>query len=129
VEEDANERATALGSSPHESVWFSWNLAPQPQVLSRRHALLRVLFEQEPFLGELEEVKAFPLKLFELAWRSRAIARPDIGENDLQARAYLYLLIPIGRWVPYAAIIDRPAWVTAQAAEDAMVAIFCRLLI
>jgi hypothetical protein len=45
----------------------------------------------------------------------------------VEARAYLHLLIPIGRWVPYAAIIDRPAWLSAEAAAGAM-AIFRRLL-
>jgi len=42
--------------------------------------------------------------------------------------AYLYLLVPIGRWVPYAAIVDRPSWLSAQDAEDATVEIFRRLL-
>jgi hypothetical protein len=98
------------------------------KVLARRRALLRVFFELVPFMIELEEVKAFPLRLFEIAWRSRAIVRPNIAETDAAARAYLYLLIPIGRWVPYAAIIDRPAWISAETAEDAMVGIFRRLL-
>jgi AcrR family transcriptional regulator len=99
------------------------------QVLVRRRALLRVFFEQVPFLTELDEVKSFPFKLFEIAWRSRAITHPNVSESNLAARAYLYLLIPIGRWVPYAGIIDPPAWITAEAAEEAMVTIFRRLLL
>ncbi|MFT3926437.1 MAG: TetR family transcriptional regulator [Myxococcales bacterium] len=98
------------------------------QVLARRRELLRVFFEQVPFLSDLDEVKTFPFKLFEIAWRSRAISHPGVSENNELARAYLYLLIPIGRWVPYAAIIDRPAWLSAEAAEEAMVTIFRRLL-
>jgi AcrR family transcriptional regulator len=98
------------------------------RVLARRRKLLRVIFEQVPFVSTMDEIKAFPLKLFEIAWRSRAITKPDVGEDNERARAYLYLMIPIGRWVPYAALIDRPAWVSEQAAEDAMVEIFRRLL-
>jgi AcrR family transcriptional regulator len=99
------------------------------QVIVRRRTLLRAIFEQVPFLSEIDEVKAFPYKLFELAWRSRAISHPEIGDDDLRARAYLHLLIPVGRWVPYAALIDRPDWLTEQAAEDAMVVLFRRLLL
>ena len=40
----------------------------------------------------------------------------------------LYLLVPIGRWVPYAALLDRPAWLSERDAEDATVEIFKRLL-
>jgi AcrR family transcriptional regulator len=98
------------------------------QVLARRRTLLKVFLEQVPFLSELDTIKTVPARLFEIAWRSRAIANATIAEGDLRARAYLFLLIPIGRWVPYAAIIDRPDWLSEQQAEDAMVAIFRRLL-
>lgn len=98
------------------------------QVLARRRRLLKVLFEQVPFLMDLPEVRVFPTELFALAWKFRAIAKPEIAESNALARAYLYLLVPIGRWVPYAAVVDRPAWISEQEAEDALVAIFQRLL-
>ncbi|HEX6239383.1 MAG TPA: TetR/AcrR family transcriptional regulator [Polyangiales bacterium] len=98
------------------------------QLLVKRRALLKVLFEQVPFLMDLPEVRAFPTSLFALAWRYRAIAQPAVAESSVFAKAYLYLLIPIGRWVTYAAVVDRPAWIPEQEAEDALVEIFRRLL-
>jgi AcrR family transcriptional regulator len=98
------------------------------RVLGQRRALLKVFFEQVPFLSSLDEVKNFPLRLFEVAWKARSIAQPNIADGNLRAQAYLYLMIPIGRWVPYTAIVDRPSWLSEQAAEDAMVEIFRRLL-
>jgi AcrR family transcriptional regulator len=95
----------------------------------RRHAvLLRVFNEDAPFVWNLDEVKAFPTKLFEIAWRSRALAKDGILEGNRHAMGYLHLLIPIGRWVPYAAVVNRPPWLSAEAADDAVVEIFRRLL-
>jgi len=98
------------------------------RVLRRRWALLKVFNRDAAFVWNLEEVRTFPMKLFQVAWEARAIAKPGILEGNLNAMAYLYLLIPIGRWVPYAAIVDRPSWITEAAAEDATVEIFRRLL-
>jgi AcrR family transcriptional regulator len=98
------------------------------KVMSRQRVLLRVLLEQVPFLHDLDVIKAFPMRLFTLAWTSRAIAKNGIADDDARARAYLFLLIPIGRWVPYTAIIERPAWLGEQEAEEAMIEIFQRLL-
>lgn len=98
------------------------------QVLRKRKGLMKVFTQEIPFFWELDELKAFPMELFAIAWRSRAIAKPDILEGNQRAMSYLYLLIPIGRWVPYTAIVERPRWLSEEAAEDAAVEIFKRLL-
>jgi AcrR family transcriptional regulator len=98
------------------------------QVLRKRSVLLQIFNRDAPFVWNLDEVKAFPARLFEIAWKARAVAKPGILEGNRNAMGYLYLLIPIGRWVPYAAIVDRPPWLTEAAAEDATVEIFRRLL-
>jgi AcrR family transcriptional regulator len=98
------------------------------RVFRKHQAVLKAFNEDASFVWELDEVKSFPMKLFEIAWRARAIAKPGILDGNRRAMGYLYLLIPIGRWVPYAAIVDRPPWLTAEEAEDATVDIFQRLL-
>jgi AcrR family transcriptional regulator len=97
-------------------------------VLRRHSTQLRVFTEDAPFVWNLDEVKDFRTKLFEIAWRSRAVAKNGILEGNRHAMGYLHLLIPIGRWVPYAAVIDRPPWLSPEAADDAVVEIFRRLL-
>jgi AcrR family transcriptional regulator len=98
------------------------------QVLRRHRGLLKAFNEDAPFVWELEEIRAFPAKLFQTAWKARGIAKSGILDGDHRAMGYLYLLIPIGRWVPYAAIVDRPPWLSEREAEDAIVDIFQRLL-
>jgi len=98
------------------------------QVLRRRMSLWKVFMEQVPFFWEIDELRAFPLRLYELAWRSRSVAKPDILDSNRRAMAYLYLLVPIGRWVPYAALVDRPSWLSEKDAENATIEIFKRLL-
>lgn len=97
-------------------------------VLRRRSKLLKVFSQEAGFVWHLDEIKTFPTKLFEIAWKARALVKPGIVETNREAMAYLYLLIPIGRWVSYAAIVDRPPWLTENAAEEAAVEIFQRLL-
>lgn len=98
-------------------------------VLRKRRVLMQVFNEQVPFFWDVDELKTFPMKLFEIAWRSRALAKSNILEGNRKAMSYLYLLIPVGRWVPYAAIVNRPSWLSERDAEDAAVEIFKRLLI
>lgn len=98
-------------------------------VLRKRRALVHVFVEQVPFFWDVDELKALPMKLFEIAWRSRSLAKANILEGNRKAMSYLYLLIPIGRWVPYAAIVNRPHWLSEKEAEDAAVEIFRRLLL
>jgi AcrR family transcriptional regulator len=98
------------------------------QVLRKNWSLWKVFNEDVPFFWELDEVKAFPMNLFSIAWKARAIAKPGILETNRRAMAYLYLLIPIGGWVPYAALVGRPSWLSERDAEDATVEIFKRLL-
>ena len=89
----------------------------------------------EEVLRQIFEVNNKGGKLGELALRfdltvplARFIAKQGIPESDQNAIAYLYLLIPVGRWVPYAAIVDRPPWLSEADAENAVVEIFRRLL-
>ncbi len=98
------------------------------QVLRKRKGLMKVFNQEVPFFWDLDGLKTFPMGPFEIAWRSRAIARPNILEGNQRAMSYLYLLIPIGRWVPYTAIVERPRWLSEEEAEDAAVEIFKRLL-
>jgi AcrR family transcriptional regulator len=98
------------------------------QVFRKRQALWKIFNEDVAFFWEIDEVKTFPMQLFGIAWKARAIARPGVLEGNRRAMAYLYLLIPIGRWVPYAALVDRPSWLSERDAEDATVEIFRRLL-
>lgn len=97
-------------------------------VLRKRRALVQVFVEQVSYFWDVDEFKSLPMKLFEIVWRSRALAKSDILDGNYKAMSYAYLLIPIGRWVSYAAIVNRPHWLSEKDAEDAAVEIFKRLL-
>ena len=94
------------------------------EAVAPRRALLRTLFNEVPFLDEIEEVRQFPAKMFALATNSPR----EMTEIPYVNRATIFMLTTMVRSAVLESVIRPPPDVSTDELEDTLVRILLSLL-
>lgn len=89
-----------------------------------RRELLRTLFDEVPYLDQIDEVRQFPMRMFALATQSPR----ELTEIPYVNRASIFIITTMVRSAVLESVIDPPADVPEQELEDTLVKILLGLL-
>lgn len=92
--------------------------------VGKRRGLLRTLFEDVPFLDEIDEVREFPSRMFSLATASP----PELKQLPYVNPASIFLLTTMVRSAVLESILSPPPNVTQEQLEATLVQILLALL-
>lgn len=94
------------------------------QAVRTRRGLLRTLFEDVPFLDEIDAVREFPARMFALATASP----PELAQLPYVNPASIFLLTTMVRSAVLESVLSPPVDVTQEQLEATLVQILLALL-
>ncbi len=89
-----------------------------------RHDLLRTLFDEVAYLGEIEEVRQFPMRMFALATQSPR----EMTDLPYVNRASIFVITAMVRSAVIESVLHPPPDVPAEQLEETLVQILLGLL-
>ena len=94
------------------------------EAVGARRDLLRTLFEEVPYLDEIDEVRQFPARMFALATNSPR----EMTAIPYANRASIFMLTTMVRSAVLESVIDPPEDVSGQQLEDTLVRMLLGIL-
>lgn len=113
---------TPLSSGPE--AWLRCWVRVMFEAVRARRDLLRALFEEVPYLNEIDEVREFPARMFALATNSPR----EMTEIPYVNRASIFLITTMVRSAVLESVLDPPTDVAPEQLEDTLVHILLALL-
>lgn len=123
ISSELAEGAAAAARSTPEVALRAW-VRVMFDVVKKRRGLVRVLSHEVSFLGEIDEVRRFPLVLLELVRGSP----PTLKDLPYVTEASMFLLTVMVRSAVLEAVIDRPGHLEAADVEETLVQMLFALL-
>jgi AcrR family transcriptional regulator len=114
---------TSTLSAGPEALLRDWVHVMFEAVRSRRD-LLRTLFDEVPYLDEIDEVRQFPARMYTLATKSPR----ELTEIPYVNRASIFMITTMVRSAVLESVLNPPADVPTHELEDTLVGILLGLL-